>query len=159
MATAETTGARASAQSRALSDLTFDASTTRAAVIARWGQPLRYGPGGILQLYGLATNERVWLSFSDAEPSMLTRALLLTDSAAPQVRVLYDALAATKARQCSQIDFRKPTSAADVNAAWGPPDGVAGSGIDNWFYRLANGASAIVIYQNDRVVSVNGCPS
>jgi hypothetical protein len=143
---------------RTLADIVFAETTTRAQVVARWGQSISVGPANSLELYSLDSGERLWLSFAKAEPHVLTRAIRLSNAPVPKTTVLMNKIPATVVRRCGQIDFSKPTTAERVTEIWGPPDNVVGSGIENWSYQLSDGTSAILIFSQDQVVSVKGCP-
>jgi hypothetical protein len=140
-----------------LSDLKLDDTTTYIDVVSRWGKPRNFGPGDSIRLYGLDSDEQLWLTFSAQDSGNLMRAVVVGVGPAPKPRVLFDAHPQTKKRRCDQLDFKKTTSAAEVNAAWGPPDNVIGSGIDNWIYQLADGTSAALIFSAGKVINANGC--
>lgn len=140
-----------------LSDMKLDPNTTHADVAARWGKPRNFGPGGVIRSYDLDNDEQLWLTFSSPDAGMLLRAVAVGVGPAPTPRTLLDVHPLTKKRRCEQLDFKKSLTAAHVNAAWGPPDNVIGSGIDNWIYALANGKSATLIYSGDKVINANGC--
>ncbi len=140
-----------------LSDLKLDETTTYGDVVSRWGKPETYGPGESIRRYGLESDEQLWLTFSSPNAGTLTRAIVAGVGPLPKPRVLFDIHPLTKKRRCNQLDFKKPTSAAEVNAAWGPPDNVIGSGIDNWIYQLMDGTTAVLIFSGGKVVSANGC--
>ena len=145
------------AQRPKLADIALSAATTRAQIVAVWGDPFMR-PADSLQAYELEGGQLLWLTFADEQPQTLTRALLLSASVVPKVATLLNVAALTQARRCSQLDFGSEPSARDVHVAWGPPDNVVGSGIQTWRYKLANGSSAMLVYYNDRVSSVQGCP-
>ncbi len=140
-----------------LSDMKLDAATTYDAVVSRWGKPENFGPGESIRRYRLDSDEQLWLTFSSPNGGTLTRAVVVGAGPAPTPRLLVDTHPLTTTRRCDQLDFKKSTSAAEVNAAWGPPDNVIGSGIDNWIYRLANGTSAALVFSAGRVVNATGC--
>jgi hypothetical protein len=140
-----------------LSDLKIDDTTTYDDVVSRWGKPRNFGPGNVIRRYDLDSDEQLWLTFSARDSGRLSRAVVVGVGPAPKSRVLFDVHPLTKLRRCNQLDFKKSTSAAEVDAAWGPPDNVIGSGIDNWIYQLADGTSASLIFSADKVINVNGC--
>ncbi len=140
-----------------LSDLKLDETTSYDDVISRWGKPENFGPGDSLRLYNLDSNEQLWLTFSAPDAGTLTRAVVVGVGPAPTPKLLMDTHPLTKKRRCDQLDFKKSTSATQVNAAWGPPDNVIGSGIDNWIYQLADGTSVSLVFSAGKVVNANGC--
>ncbi len=140
-----------------LSDLKLDFTTTYADVTSRWGEPRSFGPGDGIRRYDLDGDEQLWLTFSEQDSGNLTRAVVIGVGPAPKPRVLVDAHPLTKARRCDQLDFGKVTAATEVDAAWGPPDNVIGSGVDNWIYKLADGTSASLIFSAGKVISASGC--
>jgi hypothetical protein len=152
-------GPSASAQKpRTLSALKLSPETTQDAVTAAWGEALPFGPDQAISRYMLDGGETLWLSFAGAEPRRLVRAVLLKGDQALSEQILFDTLETTKSRRCDQLSFKGTVTEAQVNAAWGPPDNVAGSGIDNWMYKLANGETAILNFLDGKVAAVRGCP-
>jgi hypothetical protein len=137
---------------RVLTDLTLTSETTLDEIIALWGEPVQEGPAGEISQYRLASGEQLWLSFTDAEPRRLTRAVLLSDSVAPTARVLLNNLEITRRRRMDQLDFLRPLSAKDVYAAWGPPDSAWGSGLARWEYALADGDSTSLAFERGEVL-------
>jgi hypothetical protein len=138
-----------------LVDLELTPSTTREQVRAVWGDPTPGGPAGEMATYWLENRElQVWLSFSSSEPHELTRAILLDwhNPVVPKTKMLLNRIEATKTRRRNQLDFRRPLTAADVYAVWGPPDSVAGSGIEHWGYAMADGTVASLIFDGERVL-------
>jgi hypothetical protein len=140
-----------------LSDLTLDSETTYNSVVTRWGKPRNFGPADGIRAYYMDDGDQLWLTFSAPDSGTLLRAIVVGVGPAPVSRVLFDAHPLTNVRRCSQLDFAKLPTAAQVSAAWGPPDNVIGSGIDNWIYRLADGKSATLVFAGGQVVNANGC--
>lgn len=140
-----------------LSALKLSPETTQDMITAAWGEALPFGPDQAISRYSLDSGETLWLSFGNISPHKLVRAVLLKDDPAPREQILLDTLGTTKHRRCDQLVFSGTVTEAQVNAAWGPPDNVAGSGIDNWMYTLANGETAVLNFLNGKVAAVRGC--
>ncbi len=140
-----------------LSDLKLDNTITYDDVISRWGKPRNFGPGDGIRRYDLDSDEQLWLTFSAPDSGLLMRAVVVGVGPAPKQRVLFDVHPLTKKRRCNQLDFKKSVSAAEVNAVWGPPDNVIGSGIDNWIFQLADGTSVALVFSAGKVINANGC--
>jgi hypothetical protein len=157
---AHSSGSEASApasKNRRLSDIKLSDQLTQKQVVTIWGEALKYGPGNIINLYGLDNGERLWLSFESNEAGNLNRAVLITNETVPESKILFNKIEATKNRHCNQFDFSNIVTVDQINKIWGPPDNVIGSGIENWIYYLKNGGSAILILSKDQVISVKGC--
>jgi hypothetical protein len=133
-------------------DIAFTGATRLDQVISAWGEPGRGGPANEILVFYLETGERLWLSFTPSEPKTLTRAILLSNSLWPATTILFNDLEKTKTRRRDQLDFSRTVTADEVNAAWGPPDNVVGSGIEHWVYSLANGETARLVFDGNRVV-------
>lgn len=142
---------------RTLAALPLSPDTTRDAVNSAWGEGLPFGPDQAMSLYALGTGETLWLSFGDTPLQKLVRAVLLKSGPSSKPQILIDTLTTTKSRRCDQLAFSGTVTEAQVNAAWGPPDNVAGSGIDNWMYKLANGETAVLNFLDGKVAAVRGC--
>jgi hypothetical protein len=134
-----------------LQDLNLSPSTTLDDVIATWGPPTPFGPAGAIKAYYMASGEEVWLSF--ANTGRVARAIVRSGDVMPTSTVLFDELTVTRQRQWEQLDFSGDVAEQDVDDAWGPPDAVFGSGIDSWFYALADGQVAVLWFDEGRVVS------
>lgn len=150
-----------------LADLNLTPNTTLDQVIAAWGEPVSAGPGPAeaIKIYYLASRERLWLSFGS--DGRLTRAILLRNPGAvpggvpsnamvPVTRVLVNTLEITRRRSLAQLDFTRALGAAEVDAAWGPPDSVAGSGIEHWLYTMADGSVHTLAFYGDQVFGTDG---
>lgn len=139
-----------------LAELELGPETTLAQIVARWGEPSIGGPNGELRVYRIADGppeRELWLSFSEEEPRRLTRALIQTypEGSVPQFSTIMNDLEATRSRRWSQLDFSRDVTAAEVYAAWGPPDNMFGWGMFYWTYRLADGDLATLQFEGDRV--------
>lgn len=146
--------ARERARSCDLDEILRD-NRTLAAVTAFWGEPRVDGPAAEMKMYYFPSGERLWLSFT-AEGN-LARALLLSSDIVPRVRVVMNELAITRARRLDQLDLTRPLTSRDVEAVWGPPDNLVGSGVDHWVYGLANGETVTLVFDGDRLVGA-GAP-
>jgi hypothetical protein len=147
---------RPSRVERSLDDLNLTADTAMDQIVAAWGQPELVGPGRTMAAYrlsGQSPRREIWLSFTPDEPRLLTRALLLIwhNEASPEVSVLLNRIDVTRARRWDQLDFSHPVTADEVQAVWGPPDGVAGLMELNWLYTMANGETAFLTFAGGRV--------
>ena len=140
------------------------ADTTMAQVVAALGPAYSFGPGREMISYRFEGDDNsqlwLWLSFEPAEPRRLTRALLqyldrpycmTWDST-----TLLNNLEITKIRRRDQLDYSRRLSAADVYAVWGPPDGESGSGFQFWHYTLANGETAVLVFDDGYVLGSGG---
>lgn len=149
-------GGRRDWSARQIGDVRLTADTTAAQVEAVWGRPVATGPGGIIAGYALPGGDRLWLSFEPEAPRRLARALYLRGDVTPKVEVLFDGLCLAERRRLDQLDFSRPLTVADVNAIWGPPDGVMGSGIEYYLYGLADGTTRRIVFDGDRVLGSGG---
>ncbi len=101
------------------------------------GQPLFSVSGALV--YSTPDHRLIWISFSPDPPHRLTRIILPEEGT-----ILFNALDITGHRRMDQLRFRRGMTMSEVVAAWGPPDGLGGSGLMIWFYRLADGRTAWV---------------
>jgi hypothetical protein len=133
------------------------ANRTLEQVAAFWGEPRIDGPGGEMKIYFFPSNERLWLSFTDG--GALRRAILLSNDVVPRTRVVMNELPITRARRRDQLDLTRPLTAADVNRAWGPPDSLAGSGVDHWIYTMTDGEIVTLVFDGDRLAGTGARPA
>jgi hypothetical protein len=139
-------------------DLTAEMSFDQ--VVTALGPPIRFGPAGEMMTYRFGAGDDpqlwLWLSFEPTRPGRLTRAVLQRLDRPYcmwwATTVLLNDLETTKARRRDQLDWSRRLSPADVYAAWGPPDSHGGSGFQFWFYMMANGESATVIFEGGYVL-------
>jgi hypothetical protein len=118
--------------------------TTQASVIAAWGAGYPDGAAGEMLTYYADCDARFWLSFEEAPPHRLTRALLLSGSFVPHTTMLFNRLEVTRRRRCDQVRRGRGQDGRRIAAAWGPPDNQVGSGLVRWTYDMANGGFAQV---------------
>lgn len=138
-------------------DLTVETSFDQ--VVAALGPPGRLGPAGEMMTYSFGAGDDpqlwLWLSFERRAPRRLTRAVLQRLDRPYcmlwATTVLLNNLDVTKARRRDQLDMSRRLSAADVYAAWGPPDSEGGSGLQFWLYAMANGETEALLFDGDYV--------
>ena len=123
--------------------------TTRAAIAQAWGPGRPDGVAGEMLAYHVECDARFWLSFDDAPPHRLTRALLLSGSFVPRPTMLFDRLEITRRRRCDQVRSGRGRDGRRIAAAWGPPDNEVGSGLVRWSYAMADGGFAEVFPQGE----------
>lgn len=138
---------------RSLADFGLSETSTRDEVTSRLGPMLRYGPASAIDLVGLPSGDELWLSFDADEPHFLTRAVLVSAAPGARARILFNRIARTIERKPEALDFDPHLTDADVDAIWGPPDSVTGSGIDTWTYSLAGGKVALLVFGGGKLVS------
>jgi hypothetical protein len=135
-------------------EVTFD------QIVAAFGPARPYGPAGEFITYSFGGGGEaqlwLWLSFEAAPPRRLTRAIVQRLDRPYCMMwepiVLFNELEITKRRRPGQLDFSRPLNAADVAAAWGPPDSEAGSGIQYWLYRMADGRVQPLVFADGIVL-------
>jgi hypothetical protein len=135
---------------RTLADLGLSETSTREDAVRLFGHLQRYGPAGAVEVALLPSGELLWLSFTTSEPRSLTRAVLMVGYP-QQAHILFDRIARTQTRKAEALDFGRTLTDADVDAAWGPPDSVVGSGIETWLYELADGGTAMLWFSAGKV--------
>jgi hypothetical protein len=140
------------ADEAALAALGLSPVMTRAEITAQRGAGIAYGPGGLVTAWLAPSGEPLWLSFDTAAPYRLARAVLSGAGPAGGSRILLDRMAVTRRRTLAQLDFSHAVSVERLAAAWGPPDGVVGSGIDTWLYDMADGRTVSIIISREKVV-------
>lgn len=138
--------------------VSLNGETIRDQVDAAWGPGLPYGVADEMLAYSVDCDARFWLSFEEAPPHRLTRALLLTGSFVPHTTMLFDRLEITRRRRCDQVGRGRGQDGRRIAAAWGPPDNEVGSGLVRWAYNMADGGFAEVFPQSEGRFLV-GCSS
>lgn len=139
-----------------LSDFVFDQHLSRDEVTEKWGSGLRYGPAKEMLVYEIGDNKIVWLTFS-ADKEMLQRALLFnTQNQASYERELFNNIAVVGSRDCKDLPVPADLTPDALLKAWGSPDGEAGSGLQYWNYRLADGKAVAISFSMD-VPIISGC--